>query len=201
MCRPAIGHPLGLMLGVLAALWVAGVAGAAPLPRWPVIELRTVSIASASDSETLSLGRAPRILGDELFARDADGSYLCPRSIVQRTPERCPPFGPGVREVRVRGRRGCGFITRVRRWCINPDGNERRVEHYGPVVDLVGIRDACERFIVGFLRHDLQSLARMVACAMALLYDPRTETIWVGASGRSKAWLSPDLAHLLTAVH
>ncbi len=43
---------------------------------------------------------AEGLQGGELFASDLE-NYLCPRQIVQRTPQRCPPFGPGTRQARI----------------------------------------------------------------------------------------------------
>ncbi len=36
-----------------------------------------------------------------LFSPRVDGDYICSISLVQRSPQRCPPYGPGTRQVRV----------------------------------------------------------------------------------------------------
>ena len=36
-----------------------------------------------------------------LFSRDVEGAYLCPIAVVQRSPQHCPPYGPGTRQARI----------------------------------------------------------------------------------------------------
>ena len=43
----------------------------------------------------------PQEIERVLFAEDVGDFYLCPRNVMLRTPERCPPYGPGARQVRI----------------------------------------------------------------------------------------------------
>ena len=36
-----------------------------------------------------------------LFSRDVEDAYLCSVAVVQRSPQRCPPYGPGTRQARI----------------------------------------------------------------------------------------------------
>jgi hypothetical protein len=38
---------------------------------------------------------------DALFSPTVGDTYLCPRATLRKAPERCPPFGPGTRDVRI----------------------------------------------------------------------------------------------------
>lgn len=44
---------------------------------------------------------APDISALHLFSDDVDGAYVCTSQMMQREPERCPPYGPGARDVRL----------------------------------------------------------------------------------------------------
>jgi hypothetical protein len=47
-------------------------------------------------------GSGTRVISpNALFSPTARGEYLCTRSLVERTPGRCPPFGPGTLAVRI----------------------------------------------------------------------------------------------------
>jgi hypothetical protein len=56
-------------------------------------------IAAASPDEAPDVGRA--LNPDAIFSRAADGAYICTLDAVRRVPQRCPPFGPGTRQLRI----------------------------------------------------------------------------------------------------
>ncbi len=79
-------RPLSLALLLVAALWIHRPARASGLARGP-------SGAFTASPHPFS--------PDAPFSASVGDSYLCPRAALHRSPDRCPPFGPGTRAVRI----------------------------------------------------------------------------------------------------
>lgn len=77
------------MTGLIATLSLISLALIAP----PAVQASTPPGESA--------GPAPALNPNAIFSRSADGSYLCSLDVVRRTPHRCPPYGPGTRQLRI----------------------------------------------------------------------------------------------------
>ena len=70
-----------ILLGALSLVAQPGVATAAPPDEGPQ--------------------RARSLDPNAVFSRSADGAHVCTLDVVRRTPQRCPPFGPGTRQIRI----------------------------------------------------------------------------------------------------
>ena len=77
-------HVVSLGLGV--ALWLS-----------LALRLGGPAPALAAPGSTSALDKA----GLQLFSDEVDDKYICPERIARRDPSRCPPYGPGTRQVRL----------------------------------------------------------------------------------------------------
>ena len=77
-------HVVSLGLGV--ALWLS-----------LALRLGGPAPALAAPGSTSALDDA----GLQLFSDEVDDKYICPERIARRDPSRCPPYGPGTRQVRL----------------------------------------------------------------------------------------------------
>jgi len=85
--RPSPGATRRRLTTALAALIVCAVA----LLAWP---------SSVAAQAAIQPERPSALDPNAIFKQGSDGTYLCPKHLVRRTPHRCPPYGPGTRQVR-----------------------------------------------------------------------------------------------------
>jgi len=79
-----------------AALLMAALAGA-----WACLSARAENSYVPHPQTSIPQTAEKPAQGSEIFARDLEGDYICSTSLMQRYPWRCPPYGPGTREMRL----------------------------------------------------------------------------------------------------